>query len=100
MIISAHFASPMYSPFSASPSPSNPQHYRAQQLNGPDNLTSNAAGLTMPSYNSLTVSSSVSYFTLVLPIFIVIYLLCGRDWYIVKFALVLAYMMYCSDLRD
>jgi len=62
-----HFASPMYSPFSASPSPSNPQHYRAQQLNGPDNLTSNAAGLTMPSYNSLTVSSSGAYGSTVNP---------------------------------
>jgi len=54
-----HFPSPMYSPFSASPSPSNPQHYRA----GPDSgLTANSAnGLTMPAYNSLSVSSSGGY---------------------------------------
>ena len=67
----------MYSPFSASPSPSNPQHYRTQQLNGPENLTSNAAGLTMPSYNSLTVSSSVSLFIVLFSEFTVLGIYCS-----------------------
>jgi len=56
-----HFASPIYSPFSASPSPNNPQHFRTPQINGTDTLQPvSAPGLPM-GYNSLTVSSNNAY---------------------------------------
>lgn len=62
------FATPMYSPFSASPTPGSGQHLR---MNGQDALaqTNTAAGLTMPSYNSLNVSSSGGYNAAVNPNF-------------------------------